>query len=233
MLFDLGGTLVGMDFEWMARELVALDMACESAALARAEVAMRRLVSAKLAEENPPDPVFPFFLTSILLEVLDAPPEVIAEVVGKLTPVFLPDGKGQKLWSSVYEETHDALREFAKLGLRMAVVSNSDGTAEAGMKAMGLHEYFDVVIDSAVVGVAKPHPGIFKFALEAVGVEPTRAIYIGDLYHVDVVGARAAGIHPVLLDPHGHWSDVDCLTVTSLTELVRLFEEAHRSGGNT
>ena len=90
LLFDLGGTLVSMDFDWMARELVALDMACESAALARAEFAVRRLVSAKLAEENPPDPVFPFVLRSILLKVLDAPPEVIANVVGKLTSVFLP-----------------------------------------------------------------------------------------------------------------------------------------------
>ena len=228
LLFDLGGTLVGMDFNWMARELVALDVACESAALARAEVAVRRLVSAKLAEENPPDPIFPFFLTSILLEVVDAPPEVIADVVCKLTPVFLPEGKGQKLWSSVYEETHAALREFARLGLRMAVVSNSDGTAEAGMIALGLRDYFDVVIDSAVVGVAKPDPGIFRFALEAVGVEAKRAIYVGDLYSVDVVGARAAGVHPVLLDPHGHWRDVDCFTVASLTELVSLFEEAHR-----
>lgn len=233
LLFDLGGTLVGMDFDWMARELVALDMACESAALARAEVAVPRLVSAKLAEENPPDPVFPFFLTLILVEVLDAPPERIDELVCELTPVFLPDGKGQKLWSSVYDETHDALREFSKLGLRMAVVSNSDGTAEAGMKALGLRDYFDVVIDSAVVGVAKPDPGIFKFALEAAGVEASRAIYIGDLYSVDVVGARAAGIHPVLLDPHGHWHDVDCFTIPSLTEIVRLFEEAHRSGRKT
>jgi putative hydrolase of the HAD superfamily len=107
----------------------------------------------------------------------------------------------------------------------MAVVSNSDGTAEASMKALGLRDYFDVVIDSAVVGFAKPDPRIFQFALRALGVDASRAIYIGDLYSVDVVGARAAGIHPVLLDPHGHWRDVDCFTVPTLNELVSLLKK--------
>jgi putative hydrolase of the HAD superfamily len=223
VLFDLGGTLAGMDFAWMARELSALEIACESAALARAEAAVRRLVSAKLAEENPPRAIFPFFLTSILSAALDQPAEKIAELVSTLIPVLLPEGKGQKLWSSVDAQTRRALDEFSGLGLRMAVVSNSDGTAEAGIKALGLRDFFDLVIDSAVVGYEKPDKRIFQVALEAVGVEASRAIYIGDLYSVDVLGARAAGIHPVLLDPHGDWGEVDCLTVTNLNELVTLF----------
>ena len=226
LLFDLGGTLVSMDFAWIARELLVLNIACESAALARSEISVRRLVSAKLAEENPPAPVFPFFLQSILTEVLDQPAEGIAELVAKLTPVLLPEGKGQKLWSSVDQATRDALNHFSQLGLRMAVVSNSDGTAEAGIKALGLRDYFDVVIDSAVVGYEKPDPRIFSCALEAVGVEPGRAIYVGDLYSVDVLGARAAGVHPVLLDPHGDWGEVDCVKVTSLGELVTSFKSS-------
>jgi HAD superfamily hydrolase (TIGR01509 family) len=224
LLFDLGGTLVSMDFEWMARELLALDIACESATLARSEISVRRLVSAKLAEENPPPVIFPFFLTSILTEVLGEPAENIDEVVTKLTPVLLPEGKSQKLWSSVDQATRDALNEFSRLGLRMAVVSNSDGTAEAGIKVLGLRDYFEVVIDSAVVGYAKPDPRIFQCALEVLGVEASRAIYVGDLYSVDVLGARAAGVHPVLLDPHGDWGEVDCVTVTSLDELVTRFK---------
>jgi HAD superfamily hydrolase (TIGR01509 family) len=223
VLFDVGGTLARMDFDWISRELLALDIVCESARLARAEAAVRRLVSAKLAEENPPAPIFPFFLTSILTEVLDEQAEAIAELVSRLTPVLLPDGKGQKLWSSVDAQTRQALAEFSSLGLRMAVVSNSDGTVEAGMRALGLRDFFDVVIDSAVVGHEKPDPKIFQFALQEMRVDASRAIYVGDLYSVDVVGARAAGIHPVLLDPHGDWGEIDCLTVGSLTELASMF----------
>lgn len=223
ILFDLGGTLVGMDFAWIARELLALDIVCDSAALARAETAARLLVSAKIAEAGPPSLVFPFFLTSILTPVLDQPPEKIDELVAKLIPVLLPDGLSQKLWSSVDQATRDALHEFSQLGLPMAIVSNSDGTAEANTRALGLRDYFDVVIDSAVAGYEKPDPRIFKFALDVVGVEPSRTIYVGDLYSVDVVGARAAGIHPVLLNPQGHWTDVDCFTATDLNELLMRF----------
>lgn len=223
VLFDVGGTLARMDFAWMSRELHALDVACESARLARAEAAVRRLVSAKLAEENPTADIFPFFLTSILTEVLGEQAEMIPELVSKLTPVLLPEGKGQKLWSSVDADTRQALSEFSSLGLRMAVVSNSDGTVEAAIRAFGLRDFFEVVIDSSVVGHAKPDPKIFQFALEALGVEASRAIYVGDLYSVDVLGARAAGIHPVLLDPHGDWGEIDCLTVSSLTELASMF----------
>jgi putative hydrolase of the HAD superfamily len=224
VLFDLGGTLVGMDFAWIAQELLALDVVCDSAELARAEVAARCLVSAKLAEENPPQVIFPFFLASILSAALDQPPQIIEELVSKLTPVLLPGGKSQKLWSSLYAAARDVLDELSQRGLRLAVVSNSDGTAEAGIKTLGLRDYFDVVIDSAVVGYEKPDPRIFQHAIDAVAVEPSRAIYVGDLYSVDVVGARAAGINPVLLDPYGHWGNVDCFTVTDLTELPALFK---------
>ena len=224
LLFDLGGTLVSMDFAWMVRELLGLDVSCDSAALARAEVSVRRLVSAKLAEENPPAPVFPFFLRSILTQVLGESSDNVDELVSKLVPVLLPEGKSQKLWSTVDAATRDALQEFSRLGLRMAVVSNSDGTAEAGIKALGLRDFFEVVIDSAVVGYEKPDPRIFQRALETIGVERSRAIYVGDLYSVDVLGARAAGIHPVLLDPHGDWGEVDCVTVSSLAELLTAFK---------
>jgi putative hydrolase of the HAD superfamily len=224
LFFDFGGTLAGMDFAWMARELLALNVPCESASLARAEIAVRQLVSAKLAEENPPTAIFPFFLSSILTQVLDASSETIDELVSRLTPVLLPEGIGQKLWSSVDQATRHALDEFSQLGLRMAVVSNSDGTVEANIRALGLRDFFEVVVDSAVVGCEKPDPRIFQFALQAVGVEPSRTIYVGDLYSVDVLGARAAGMHPVLLDPHGEWGAVDCFTTTSLTELVTMFK---------
>ena len=63
------------------------------------------------------------------------------------------------------------------------------------------------VIDSGAVGVAKPDPGIFTLALNAVGVEAARAVHVGDTVAADVVGARAAGVRPLHLDPYDHCSD--------------------------
>jgi len=78
------------------------------------------------------------------------------------------------------------------------------------------------VIDSAVVGVEKPDPRIFRLALAQAGVPPSAAVYVGDLYSVDVVGARRAGLDAVLLDPRGYWGPRDCILARGLGDAVRL-----------
>ena len=105
------------------------------------------------------------------------------------------------LWCSVQERTHEALERLRAAGLRLGVVSNSDGRVEEALEAAGLRDYFDVVVDSGVLGIEKPDPRIFQAALDALGVAPEEALYVGDLFEVDVVGARAAGIEAVLLAP--------------------------------
>jgi putative hydrolase of the HAD superfamily len=77
-----------------------------------------------------------------------------------------------------------------------------------------------VVIDSSLVGVEKPDPAIFLAALDSLGVGPEEALYVGDLYEVDVVGARAAGIEAVLLTPSSSGPGRSCRTAGSIEELV-------------
>jgi len=60
----------------------------------------------------------------------------------------------------------------------------------------------EVVVDSHRVGVEKPDPAIFGFALRAMDLDPARCVYVGDSVRIDVAGARAAGLTPILLDPH-------------------------------
>ena len=76
------------------------------------------------------------------------------------------------------------------------------------------------VIDSAVVGVEKPDPRIFELAVRQAGVAAHEAAYVGDLYSVDVLGARAAGLHPILLDPRGFWGPRDCIVARDLAEVI-------------
>jgi putative hydrolase of the HAD superfamily len=124
------------------------------------------------------------------------------------------------LWCSVHEHTHDALARLRAAGLRLGIVSNSDGRVDQALTAAGLREYFEVVIDSSVFGTEKPDPAIFRAALEALDVAPEEALYVGDLYDIDVVGARAAGMDAVLLTSGGGKQDPACRTAASIDELV-------------
>jgi putative hydrolase of the HAD superfamily len=85
-----------------------------------------------------------------------------------------------------------------------------------------LAPYFRFVLDSRVVGVEKPDPRIFQMALDRAGVAPDEAVYIGDLYSIDVVGSRAAGLDAILLDPAGLWGHVDCVKARDLLEAADL-----------
>ena len=105
------------------------------------------------------------------------------------------------LWCSTALGTRAALGRLRAAGLRLGVISNADGRVEVALHAAGLRDCFEVVIDSALFGAEKPDPAIFRAALRALEVEPREALYVGDLYEVDVLGARAAGMEAVLLAP--------------------------------
>ncbi len=77
-----------------------------------------------------------------------------------------------------------------------------------------------IVIDSDVVGVAKPNPAIFRIALDACAVAPERALHIGDIVGADVNGARAAGVRPLHLDPYGFCADDSHLHVPDLATVA-------------
>jgi len=85
----------------------------------------------------------------------------------------------------------------------------------------GPHTPVRIIIDSHLVGVAKPDPHIFDFALEHFpDAARERIAYVGDSVTMDVGGARAAGLHPILLDPHDDHSGADFARIRSLEELV-------------
>jgi putative hydrolase of the HAD superfamily len=124
------------------------------------------------------------------------------------------------LWELVPEGVVPALEALHGMGLRTTVVSNANGTLCAHLDRLGLSRWFECVLDSCDHAVEKPDPRIFEIALQRSGADPATTIHVGDLYHVDVVGARAAGLRAVLLDEAGLYDDVDCRRVRSLAELV-------------
>jgi HAD superfamily hydrolase (TIGR01509 family) len=117
---------------------------------------------------------------------------------------FWPEHCRLNLWSRVPSGLVEALLLVRAAGVRVAVVSNSEGMLEALLADLGLMPGLDLVIDSGVVGIEKPDPRIFRIALDRFGVPPGRALHLGDNFATDVLGARAAGLRVALIDPFRH-----------------------------
>ena len=130
-------------------------------------------------------------------------------------------------WRYVIDDSRTALDRLADAGVPMGVVSNASGQIEAMLARSvcqvgpGDHVEMRVVVDSEVVGVAKPDPRIFEFALPAFSeFERSRIAYVGDSVTMDVGGASAAGLHPLLLDPFDDHRGADYERIGSLHELA-------------
>ena len=125
------------------------------------------------------------------------------------------------LWEYVPPGVVPALEALRSSGLQLVVVSNANGTLRAHMDRLRLTALFDKVLDSADEGVEKPDPRFFRIALERSGAAPESTIHVGDLYYVDVVGARNAELRGVLLDEADLRPDADCPRVRTLDDLVQ------------
>lgn len=132
------------------------------------------------------------------------------------------------LWRHVIDDSVRALRALYESAVPVGVVSNATGQIEAVLARTGVCQVGEgpgvpvlVVIDSHVVGVAKPDPGIFEHGLRALpDVDRSRVAYVGDSVTMDVNGARSAGLFPVLLDPYDDHAGADFHRVKSLGELL-------------
>ena len=124
------------------------------------------------------------------------------------------------LWETVPSDILPALAALRARGLRLVVVSNANGTLHRAFDRLGLSSALDVVFDSHVEGVEKPDPRFFRIALERSGARAETTVHVGDLYHVDVVGARAAGLEAMLLDVADLYPDADCTRLRCLSDLV-------------
>jgi putative hydrolase of the HAD superfamily len=143
---------------------------------------------------------------------------------GKLTKSLIASFQNIQLWSRVMPGTPAFLEWLAAQGYFLGVISNSIGTLEGQLVRLGLARYFQAVLDSAIVGIQKPHPGIFKLALQRAGTNGSEAIFVGDTYATDVGGAQLAGLTGVLMDNVGAYPDAACPRISSLPELEKILE---------
>jgi putative hydrolase of the HAD superfamily len=127
-------------------------------------------------------------------------------------------------WDQILPGTRDALerlrREYA-----IAVISNADGRIDAVLRRCGIVDCFQSITDSGKVGHEKPHPAIFEAALREMNAEAGESLYVGDMYSVDYVGARQAGMQAVLFDVAGAYREREFPRVKSLAGLEKWLQE--------
>ena len=126
------------------------------------------------------------------------------------------------LWEYVPPDVIPSLERLAATGVTLAIGSNANGIIHRVFERAGLRRYFSVICDSHVEGVEKPDRRFFEILVARAGGRPETTLHLGDLYHVDVVGARGAGLQAMLLDPHDLYSDYDVKRVKNLNEIVAL-----------
>lgn len=210
IFFDAGNTLLHLDYEGIAATFREYGVAVTAAQVRLGEQRARVPIDGMVAgtggaQRQERDILRAYF--RFALEAVGLPFTAAAEAAVEPLARRVREGR---LWTVVEPGTDALLADLARRGHLLGVVSNSNGTVESCLEQVGLRRHFAFVIDSAVVGVEKPHPRIFHLALERGGVRAAEAVYIGDLYHVDVLGATGAGLGAVLLDPAGAWDGVTC-----------------------
>jgi putative hydrolase of the HAD superfamily len=107
----------------------------------------------------------------------------------------------------LYEDVPVVLAELRQRGLKLAIISNWDSRLPSLCDQLGISSFFETVVVSAIVGYEKPHPTIFRIALEQTGLSPEEVMYIGDDPYLDYHAARKIGIHSLHLDRYNRFPD--------------------------
>ena len=165
VLFDVGNTLLHLDYEWLAGLAQALGAGASPDDVGRADARVRRRGWPEAEEDDRPTAFFPGYFGAVGMEIGLSPADALA-FAASAEREHLRDQRG--IWRSAAPHAAETLQAIAAQGLRLGVVSNSDGRVEGQLALAGLRASFSVVIDSHIAGVEKPDPRIFHAALGAL-----------------------------------------------------------------
>jgi putative hydrolase of the HAD superfamily len=226
LCLDAGNTLVFLDHERLAAVCHAHGFETTAADLERAEgVSKRAHDGGTLVDGGWRPPIESARAWGLYVGTLLSEAGLPWERVSSMLDVAWGEHRRFNFWSKTPPGIREALDRARVSGLRLAIVSNSEGQLESVLEANGLAGTAHAVIDSGVIGVEKPDPGIFRVALDRLGVRADRALHLGDVYALDIVGARSAGLRAALVDPAGHFDGLypDVLRVPGAREVALEF----------
>jgi HAD superfamily hydrolase (TIGR01549 family) len=218
LFLDAGGVLCHPSWTRVSAALAAHGIVVSREALAAAEPYAKREIDTDSVVKATDDHKRGWLYFNRVLElagvsVCDATDAAIADIRAY---------HGQhNVWEDVPADVPPTLAALRGLGVKLVVVSNANGRLGALFDRVGLTRYFDVILDSHDWGLEKPDPRLFAIALQQSNSDPLSTAHVGDIFHIDVAGARAAGLaEGILLDTAGLYPDVDCRRLRTLDELL-------------
>ena len=225
MFLDAGGVLVNPNWTRVSDALGRNGVRVAAADLAAAEPCVKKQLDTGATIQVTNDQQRGWTYFNLVLSACGVPRSAATDAALAELHAY---HQTSNLWESVPDEVVPALTALRGFGYRLVVVSNANGTLRRAFARLGLLDAVDGLFDSCDEAVEKPDPRFFHIALARTGASASTTIHVGDLYHVDVVGARAAGIQPVLLDVGDLYPDCDCPRVRSLAALVEFLRAAVR-----
>lgn len=214
VLFDAGGVLLDLDYRYLRRLCRTYGAQTTEEALSRYEATARVDVHKAVTNGGRVSDMwrdyFHFILGRAGVPAADQP-----AIIDSLWEAHQRFG----LWTVAIADAVATVGALKQAGYRIGVVSNAEGRVAQDLEGAGYKGLFETVVDSHHVGVEKPDPKIFQIALERMGVGPENAIYIGDVPAVDVAGARAANLAPLLLDRHDLYANHDVQRLRAIGDL--------------
>ncbi len=219
ILFDAGGTLIHLDGERVC-QAAGLTYAAEH--FAEAETAATEEVRSWILR-NPRSTDaerFPLFLNTLLRRLGIGEADYRRQAAKNIAR----EHNRANLWSRAGDGARETLAALSERGYRLGVVSNADGRVRGLLESAGIAPLLEIILDSAEVGVEKPDPRIFLAATERLGLAPASCAYVGDIYEIDVAGARAAGLAAILIGSCPAPEPVE--RVPDLPALLELFPQS-------
>ncbi len=217
LFLDAGGVLVHPSWPRVSRALADEGVTVSAEALSRAEPFAMRALDDSTIVGTTDDQKRGWLYFNLVLREAGVP---LSTATDQALEALREYHAAHNLWEHVEPDVVPALESLRTRGLRIVVVSNANGRLRHLFDRLDLSRWFDVVLDSHEWGVEKPDPRLFELALERSGASRERTVHVGDLYHVDVSGARRAGLaNAVLFDVAGLYPDADCPRVSRLADL--------------
>lgn len=213
VIFDAGQTLLYPDFPFLQTLLSGYGVETDFQALAHGAALARETVFRVKGNEDNWEGFFSFWM-----QFVGASEKSVPELLRKTHERH----SRAHLWNCLDPEAKETLAALRARGYRLAVISNADGQVPAMMAGLGVSDYFEHIIDSALVGVEKPDPRIFAMGLDKLQLPGAACLYVGDHYDNDVIGARRAGLKPLLLDPFDVVPEQDVDRIHRLSDLLKL-----------